>query len=229
MKPVSFLLTSVWIAASLLTASAFAATTPVAATALSPRDVISQATDRLTQRINKEHDRIEKEPGYAAKVVSDELDSLVDFKRITRLVMGQWFAHADRDQKYRFLGIFRQSLIDTYASGISLYTGQKINVLPLRDEDLKDGRAFVRMELTTEGGKLVPISYTMIANDGQWQVENVIVNGLNLGKTFRDQFARSADTYKGDLNQVIDHWAEQLKTNDALEEAKGQATAQATK
>lgn len=211
------------------TPAALAATAAATTPALSPRDVISQATERLTQRINQEHTRIEKEPGYAAKVVSDELDSLVDFKRITRLVMGDWFAKANRDQKYRFLAIFRQSLIDTYASGISLYQGQKINVLPLRDEDVKDGRAFVRMELTTDGGKLVPISYTLFQNDNQWQVENVIVNGLNLGKTFRDQFARSADTYQGNLDQVIDHWAEQLKSNESLDEVKTTATAKATK
>lgn len=186
---------------------------------LSPRDTISQAVDRMTARLTAEHDRLAKDPAYASKLVSEELDGLVDFKRITRLVMGDWFAKASREQKYRFLDVFKQSLIDTYASGVTLYNGQKITVLPMRDGDIKGDRAFVRMEMSTSSGKQVPVSYTLIQNDGRWQVENLIVNGLNLGQTFRDQFAQSAATYQGDLDKVIDHWAEQLKANQGLEDA----------
>lgn len=205
-----------------LGAPAYAADTSGAATSspaatLSPRDTIQQAVTRMTQRLSAEHERLVKEPDYASKLVSQELDGLVDFKRITRLVMGDWFAKASRDQKYRFLDVFKQSLIDTYASGVTLYQGQKITVLPMRDGDVKDNRAFVRMEMTTDSGKKIPVSYTMILNDGHWQVENLVVNGLNLGKTFRAQFALSASANKGDLDKVINHWSEQLKASQGLD------------
>jgi len=196
-----------------ITAPALLADTPQ-----SPRDVIESAVTRMTQAINEHREALKTNPGLASELVSDELEKLVAFKRITRLVMGKWFAQASNEQRNRFLDAFKQSLIDTYSSGITLYEGQNIEVLPLRDTDVRGDRANVRMQIATNSGKDVPISYTMIKQDNTWLVENVIVNGLNLGKTFRTQFEQSADNYGGDLDQVIEHWIEQIKTNDTLED-----------
>lgn len=190
-----------------------------AAEAQSPKDVIESAVNRMTQAINEHREELKTNPQLASELVSEELENLVAFKRITRLVMGKWFDQASNDQRYRFLNAFKQSLIDTYSSGITMYEGQNIEVLPLRDTDVRNDRANVRMQIATNSGKDVPISYTMIKQGDTWQVENVIVNGLNLGKTFRTQFEQSADNYGGDLDKVIDHWVEQIKTNDTLDEA----------
>lgn len=188
-----------------------------------PRDVVVKAVRQMTQRINAEHNKLTSDPGYASKLVSEELDELVDFKRITRLVMGPWFNKATRAQKYRFLAVFKQSMIDTYASGVTLYQGQKIEVLPMRPQDTKGDRAFVRMQLTTDSGRAIPVSYTMILNQGRWQVENVIVNGLNLGKTFRAQFAQAAASCHNDIDCVIDHWAQQLKSSEGVSDLSDKA------
>src|SRR5699024_6807442 len=96
---------------------------------------------------------------------------------------------ASRAQKYHFLDVFKHSLIDTYAAGVTLYQGQKITVLPMQADDIKGNRAFVRMKMTTDSGTTVPVSYTMVKADGKWLVGNVIVSGLNLGQTFKQQFA----------------------------------------
>ena len=41
---------------------------------------------------------------------------------------------------------------------------------------------------------------------GEWMVVNVVINGINLGKTFRNQFVQSAQRSGGDIDQVIDGW-----------------------
>jgi phospholipid transport system substrate-binding protein len=44
--------------------------------------------------------------------------------------------------------------------------------------------------------------------DGVWRVRNVIVDGVNLGLTYRNQFAsamQSGDA-RGDIDAVIDEW-----------------------
>jgi phospholipid transport system substrate-binding protein len=48
----------------------------------------------------------------------------------------------------------------------------------------------------------------MVDLDGNWRMRNVIINGINIGKLFRDQFAQSMREHGNDLNQVIDTWAE---------------------
>ena len=50
-------------------------------------------------------------------------------------------------------------------------------------------RASVGMEVRDSKGTVYPVSYTMVQLDGQWKLRNVIINGINVGKLFRDQFA----------------------------------------
>jgi phospholipid transport system substrate-binding protein len=176
-----------------------------------PRELIQERVERLTSRIEANREKLENSETFAREVVREEIVDLVDFKRITRLVMARHFSEASREQKYRFLDVFKSSLINTYASGLTLYQGQDIRILPMEEGDLQENRARVAMEISTAEGKTIPISYSLFRNgDGEWKVQNVIVNGLNLGKTFRAQFDQSVQQYGGDLDQVIANWSTEL-------------------
>ena len=177
---------------------------PVHASGQGPHGMLESAITRMTSRIDQERSKLEADDEYARQVVREELDGLIDFRRITQLVMGNYFAPSTREQKLRFLDVFRSSLINTYASGLTLYQGQQVRVLPAEEGDVSQGRARVRTELRTDSGRIVPVFFSLYQNgEGNWLVENVIVNGLNLGRTFRSQFEQSAEQYGGDLDLVI--------------------------
>lgn len=175
-----------------------------------PREMILKAVDRITERIEEDRQRLEDDPEYAREVVREEISDMVDFKRITRLVMARHFDRASREQKYRFLEVFRNSLINTYASGVTLYDGQNIRVAPAGEGDVRGDRARVKMEISTNKGEVIPVMYSLFRDEDGWKVENVIVNGLNLGKTFRSQFDQAMSRYEGDLDQVIENWSPDL-------------------
>src|SRR5699024_1190685 len=108
----------------------------------------------------------------------------------------------------------KDSLIRTYASGVTLYQGQKIKVLPMRDEDRKGNYARVRVQMTTNDGKVVPLYFTLYQEEGQWKVINVYVNGLDLRDIYRRQFAQSMRHY-GVIQKVIDNWSSNnVQVND---------------
>eukprot|EP00747_Dinoflagellata_sp_TGD_P144298 gnl/TRDRNA2_/TRDRNA2_176475_c1_seq1.p2 gnl/TRDRNA2_/TRDRNA2_176475_c1~~gnl/TRDRNA2_/TRDRNA2_176475_c1_seq1.p2 ORF type:complete len:152 (-),score=18.53 gnl/TRDRNA2_/TRDRNA2_176475_c1_seq1:18-473(-) len=109
-----------------------------------PRKLVEQTVERMTKRIDAERQKLNNDPQYARELVREELGDLVDFKRITRVVMGDYFDQASREQKYRFLEVFENSLVNTYASGVTLYDGQKMKVLPLREEDRRGNYAAKR-------------------------------------------------------------------------------------
>jgi phospholipid transport system substrate-binding protein len=46
-------------------------------------------------------------------------------------------------------------------------------------------------------------------DSGGWRMRNIIVNGVNMGLTYRNQFASAAQNpeYGGNLDQIIDAWA----------------------
>lgn len=176
-----------------------------------PRDLIAERVDTLTERIENNREKLEENEQFAREMVREEIGDLVDFKRITRLVMAEHFSNASREQKYRFLETFRESLINTYASGLTMYQGQEIRVLPTEEGDVKENSASVRMEIRTKEGEVITIRYSLFRNsEGDWKVQNVIVNGLNLGKTFRSQFDQAMQKYNGDIDQVIDNWSTEL-------------------
>src|SRR5699024_7117257 len=186
----------------------------------SPDEVIRTAVDKLVERIEADRERLERDPRYAQKVVDEELDAMVDFRRITRAVMGEHFSQANREQRNKFLQQFRASLVNTYAAGITLYEGQSYRVLPLADGDVRGNRARVQMEFETEDGKVLPIAYTMTLNDEQWKVDNVIVNNLNLGRIFQAQFAQDMAANNNDLDAVINNWSADLGLDEMSAETE---------
>lgn len=171
-----------------------------------PRQLVEQTVERMTKRIDAERQKLNNDPQYARELVREELGDLVDFKRITRVVMGDYFDQASRDQKYRFLEVFENSLVNTYASGVTMYDGQKMKVLPLREEDRRGNYARVRMEFSTNSGQVVPIFFTLFLDGGEWRVVNVYVNGLDLSQIYKQQFAQSMQQHN-DMDVVIANWS----------------------
>ncbi|HLR16829.1 MAG TPA: ABC transporter substrate-binding protein [Alcanivoracaceae bacterium] len=172
-----------------------------------PDEVIRVAVQKLTERIDAEREQLEKDEKYAQTVIDEELSDLVDFRRITRSVMGPYFNAATREQRNNFLETFRQGLINTYATGVTMYEGQNYKVHPLGEGDVRGNRARVQMEFFTSEGKSLPIAYTLTNTDGEWKVDNVIVNNLNLGRVFRDQFAQDMEEHGNDIDKVISNWS----------------------
>src|SRR5690554_1073127 len=79
-------------------------------------------------------------------------------------------------------------------------------ISPARGAQQTEERASVNMEVRSNSGNVYPVTYTMANIDGQWKVRNVIVEGINIGLLFRDQFAQAMQTHRNNLDAVIDNW-----------------------
>lgn len=191
-------------ACMLFSASAFAATED------GPREVVVNVVDSLKAAVNR-HDA-EKDP-EAVKLLAEMrgiLEPVVDFGFIARVVMGPAAKKASPDQIKRFEDVFRDSLVSTYAKGMTGYVQADMAIPPLSPEAAGQNRVAVRQEVTTASGVQV-IDYTMAKNrtTGEWKLINVVLNGINLGKTFRSQFAQAYKQHEGDIDKVIAQWAQE--------------------
>ena len=43
-------------------------------------------------------------------------------------------------------------------------------------------------------------------NDEEWKIVNIIINGVNLGLTFRNQFQALAISHNDDIDLTIENW-----------------------
>ncbi len=169
----------------------------------SPKDVIQKAADSLIARLVKERPAFKKDPQILYNIVEENIQPYVDFDGFAKGVMGQYYRQATDKQRAEFTATFRKSLIRTYANGLAAYDNQKFTVKPyVPGDDPK--KAQVDMDIQTASNGVVPVTYQLaLGNDGQWRVRNLIVNGMNLGLTFRNQFASTVEANRGNLDQAI--------------------------
>ncbi|GLZ83956.1 toluene tolerance protein [Metapseudomonas resinovorans] len=193
---------------------------PLLATAApNARDVVQQTTDQLLAdlKANKEQYRTNPDAFYDA--LNGILGPVVDTDGISRSIMTvKYSRNATPEQMTRFQENFKRSLIQFYGNALLEYDNQNIRVLNAKEGG--DGRASVNMEVTGRSGSIYPVSYTMVSINGQWMLRNVIINGINIGKLFRDQFADSMQRNGNDLDKTINGWAEVVAKAKATEEAK---------
>lgn len=143
----------------------------------------------------------------------DKLDQLlsshVDFAWIAKNVMGRYGKTASPDQREKFTQVFRSGLVETYGRGLIGYDDQTIVLLDGKPVVNGQRKVTVKQEIRSEES-VYPLEYTVVRNrSGEWMVLNVVINGINLGKTFRNQFTQSAQRSGGDIDQVISGWLTQ--------------------
>jgi len=167
-----------------------------------PKDFVQRISTELTTRLVKERAAYQKDPQLLLSIVQQNIEPYVDFDNFAKGVMGQFYRQATDKQRADFTVQFKQSLIRTYANGLGAYENQKFTVKPyVAGEDPK--KAQVDMEIQSNNG-VIPVTYQMVLNaQGQWKVRNLILNGINLGLTFRNQFASTVEGNRGNLDKAI--------------------------
>lgn len=183
-----------------------------------PHAVVEAVTEKLLgdissyrKALDRASDRSERDAHMASFFgqLESTLEPVVDFQWIALNVMGSQRQQATAEQQERFRAVFSRALVETYGRGLLSYSGQDIVVLPSTESVTDQRRVTVRQEIRGADSR-VPLLYSMSVNrDGDWKVVNVIINGINLGTTFRNQFAQSYASYGGNIDKVIDNWAVQ--------------------
>ncbi|MBZ5486654.1 ABC transporter substrate-binding protein [Halomonas aquamarina] len=176
----------------------------------SPEAMIRENVNSLMGEIEGKRDYYASNIDELEALVNDSLDDVADFRYIGASVMGSYFRNATPEQRSRFANVFRQTLIDTYTRGLVTFDYQDLRVLDNQRSQRYDDQASVDMEVVASNGQVYPVSYSLRLADNQWRVVNVIVNGINLGLTFRNQFDQAMRQNNRDYDAVIRGWAPEI-------------------
>ncbi|MET1079194.1 MAG: ABC transporter substrate-binding protein [Pseudomonas sp.] len=169
--------------------------------------VVQDTTARLLADLKVNKERYRSDPAAFYDALNSILGPVVDADGISRSIMTvKYSGSASPAQISRFQENFKRSLMQFYGNALLEYNNQDIRVLPSNQQDPE--RATVNMEIKDGKGTLYPLSYTMVNKNGTWMMRNVVINGINVGKLFRDQFAQSMQDNGNDLDRVIDTWAD---------------------
>ncbi|WP_035572800.1 MlaC/ttg2D family ABC transporter substrate-binding protein [Halomonas halocynthiae] len=202
------------IQAAVLSALLIMSSLPAMAQSNDPEQIIRTSVNQLMSQLEGRKDYYVNHPGELKQVVENSLSHVADFRYIGASVMGRYFSNATPEQRSRFANVFRQTLIDTYAKGLVTFDYRELRVLNNQQAERYEDQANVTMEVVATDGKVFPVSYTMRLSDGQWKVVNVIVNGINLGLTFRNQFDQAMRQKDRNYDAVINSWSPDLDAEE---------------
>lgn len=179
-------------------------------------DLVRRTTEEMLVLIEEAKDYVDEDPERFYVAVETLLNPVIDFPRFARSVMAVHYRDATEEQRDRFAEGFKWSLVRTYALALTEFNDGEVRIIPSDRPSRHPDRASVKQEIRS-GTEIYPVLYSMaLSGDQGWLVRNMIINGINMGLTYRNQFASAVTDpqYDGDLDRAIDGWVSSLGAID---------------
>ncbi|MGY2290510.1 MlaC/ttg2D family ABC transporter substrate-binding protein [Pseudomonas sp. SDO528_S397] len=187
----------------------------------SAHDLVQDTTNKMLSDLSANKEAYKQDPTKFYEALNTIVGPVVDAEGISRSIMTVKYSRkATPDQMTRFQENFKRGLFQFYGNALLEYNNQGITVDAPKDES--DDRTSVGMTVKGSNGAVYPVSYTLEKVNGEWKLRNVIINGINIGKLFRDQFADAMQRNGNDLDKTINGWAgEVAKAKEETDKAAG--------
>ena len=177
-----------------------------AVAATSAHELVQDTTTRLLADLAANKEKYKQDPTDFYAALNNIVGPVVDAEGISKSIMTVKYSRkATPAQMQTFQENFKKGLFQFYGNALLEYNNQGITVDPAKDES--GDRTSVAMTVKGSSGSVYPVSYTLEKINGEWKVRNVIINGINIGKLFRDQFADAMQRNGNDLDKTINNWA----------------------
>ena len=186
------------------------------------REYVEDNTVNLVDKLGKIQDLYSEDREDFYEEMDQALGEFVAFRRVAARVMGKYARQASREQRDQFVEAFRRSLYDAYGgAAVSINSSDfDLAVESVAINPRHDDRATVNLRISTDTGERYGVAYSMYRpEEGNWQMENVIVEGINIGLAFRDRFEQQMQAQDGDVGAFIDQWSAEAANIDGLEDA----------
>ena len=138
--------------------------------------------------------------------IKNIFEPLIDFNRVSASVMGKkYYLSATQQERLEFIEVFKISLLDTYAETLSQWGDAEI-ITDFSYDERKNNIVSVKQDLITTNN-IYPIIYKLREyKNGTYKIVNIIINGINLGQTFHNQFQALAIEKNENISLIIGEW-----------------------
>ena len=163
----------------------------LAATADDAQKLIANTTNEMLSALEAQKDNLKSNPEKVYKLVDDIVLGHFDFEFMSKYVLGKrtWQKSTAGQQK-AFISAFRDLLVRTYATSLVDAAGKKVDVTYLPISGEKDSKRITLKTMVKYGDKNIKVDYGMYAKDGNWQIWDVIVEGVSLVMNYQSDFEK---------------------------------------
>lgn len=182
-----------------------------------PAEVISDVTAEVMTVVAEANTYFDEDPDRYYREIDGALAELVDWRGFATAVMGEYYSRGramDKEgranlkrQRDDFATTLREGLIKSYAKGLLAFGGARMEVQGVEASPESARVASVTQLVYGEADRVYTIRYQMGQyKDGAWRLRNLIIETINLGEIYRNQFSALARDAEGDLDSVIAQW-----------------------
>ena len=173
---------------------------PIPGYAGPPTDSMKATIDEVLRIVKekelKQPEKAEERRHLLEKVVAARFD----YTEMSRRALGAPWNQLTDQQKQEFVDLFRRLLTNSYADKIETYSGEGVQYLNERTE-----KEYAEVRTKVLSGKTeIPLDYRLINKASDWQVYDVVVDGVSLVNNYRGQFTKilRASSYSDLVDQL---------------------------
>lgn len=170
-----------------------------------PDKFLVDVSDQVLEVIKENRDSYAETPEALETALLETLEPAVDFNAFSRGVMGRYYKVATPEQRANFVTAFKATLIELYTQGL---VSTEVENISIEDTNIRSPKsATVTMEILSKSQNSYKIQYSLRRNaETPWKIRNLIVDGVNVGLTYRNQFKSAMETENENLERVIEIW-----------------------
>jgi phospholipid transport system substrate-binding protein len=179
----------------------------VYAASTDPVKMMQTLTSNVQIEIKKNRVAIDKDPTFIYKIIDRLVLPHVDFVEMAKWIAGKsaWYAAAPQDQE-DFIKEFKILVVRTYSSSLNKYNDEKIEFFPLQ-QSASNTRIQISSRIVRSDKEDVKVDYRLIAENSNWKLYDIVIEGVSLLKGFQAQFSEQIHNYglKSVINKIKLH------------------------
>ena len=158
-------------------------------------EIVNEAKNILKESNSKE---------YKTKKISEMALQIIDIKGVAYYSLGKYRKGLNDEQLKEYLSLFEKYFLKSFTSRLTDYSDPKINVIDT--EILNEKYTIVRSVLiATDKKPEVKIDCRIYTKNPQKPlIRDLIIEGLSLARTEKEQFSSIIESNNGDFTKLLD-------------------------
>jgi phospholipid transport system substrate-binding protein len=128
------------------------------------------------------------------------LDEGFDLPLIGRYALGRYWRRATPEQRSEYVKLFEDFIVVTYVARLGEYSGETLRVVSSRSDDQD---TIVTSEIVLEGRQSIRVDWRVRNGDSEPKIIDVIVEGISMLLTQRDEFASVIQRSGGNVEGLL--------------------------
>ena len=128
-----------------------------------------------------------------------------DLRLISRYALGRYWRRATKEQRAEYAKLFEDFIVETYVARLSEYSGETLKVVGSRPDDQD---TIVHSEIVRDGRPPIRVDWRVRNGDEQLKIIDVVVEGVSMLLTQRDEFASVIQRSGGNVEGLLERLRE---------------------